>query len=207
MSESSEQTNALYKSRVNLVSLLGAQGYNVNDYKNPSINDVHIMAQNKQLDFMVSNDESGVKTLVVYHLAKTLRPVVLQELVTEYYEVTKQLSANDSLIIVARLEPNDTLTRAMQSLWERNGYYVNIFNVARLQFNILEHTYVPKHEVLSEELKNEVIKKYNIINDNIPSISRFDPVAQAIALRPGQYCEITRPSRTAIQAKSYRVCL
>ena len=207
MSESSEQINALYKSRVNLVSLLGAQGYNVTDYKNPSINDVHIMAQNKQLDFMVSNEETGAKTLVVYHLAKTLRPVVLNELVSEYYEVTKQLSATDSLVIVARLEPNDTLTRTIQSLWERNGYYINIFNVARLQFNILEHTYVPKHEVLSEEAKNEVIKKYNIISNNIPSISRFDPVAQAIALRPGQYCEITRPSRTAIQAKSYRVCL
>jgi DNA-directed RNA polymerase I, II, and III subunit RPABC1 len=207
MSESSEQINALYKSRVNLVSLLGAQGYNVSDYKNPSINDVHIMAQNKQLDFMVSNEETGAKTLVVYHLAKTLRPVVLNELVSEYYEVTKQLSATDSLVIVARLEPNDTLTRTIQSLWERNGYYINIFNVARLQFNILEHTYVPKHEVLSEEAKNEVIKKYNIISNNIPSISRFDPVAQAIALRPGQYCEITRPSRTAIQAKSYRVCL
>ncbi|MCK5558294.1 MAG: DNA-directed RNA polymerase subunit H, partial [Candidatus Hydrogenedentes bacterium] len=38
-------------------------------------------------------------------------------------------------------------------------------------------------------------------------ISRFDPVAQAIGLRPGQLCRVMRPSRTAIVAPFYRFCV
>ena len=95
----------------------------------------------------------------------------------------------------------------MQSIWEKTGIYVNVFNIERLQFNILDHSYVPPHRVLSKEETEVVIQEYNIINNNIPTISRFDPVAQAISIRPGQYCLITRASKTAIQAPFYRVCI
>ena len=40
----------------------------------------------------------------------------------------------------------------------------------------------------------------------MPQISRYDPVAQAIGLRPGQICKITRPSKTAITSNYYRIC-
>ena len=50
-------------------------------------------------------------------------------------------------------------------------------------------------------------KQYNITNDNeFPEISRFDPVAQAIGLRPGKLCKIIRPSPTAINTEYYRMC-
>ena len=46
------------------------------------------------------------------------------------------------------------------------------------------------------------------MNDNeFPELSRFDPVAQTIGIRPGQLCEIIRPSKTAISAPYYRICI
>jgi DNA-directed RNA polymerase subunit H (RpoH/RPB5) len=52
------------------------------------------------------------------------------------------------------------------------------------------------------------MKKYNIVDKNqFPDISRFDPVAQVIGLRPGQVCHILRPSKTAILTDYYRVCI
>ena len=62
-------------------------------------------------------------------------------------------------------------------------------------------------------LKNDFINKtqsmkYNIIDlIHFPDISRFDPVARAIGLRPGQVCHIVRPSKTAITADYYRICV
>ena len=44
-------------------------------------------------------------------------------------------------------------------------------------------------------------------DSQFPDISRFDPVAQAIGIRPGQVCEIIRPSKTAISAPYYRICM
>jgi DNA-directed RNA polymerase subunit H (RpoH/RPB5) len=52
------------------------------------------------------------------------------------------------------------------------------------------------------------MKKYNITDKiQFPDISRFDPVARVIGLRPGQVCHIIRPSKTAIQANYYRICV
>ena len=207
MTETSEQINALYKSRRNILALLERQGFEVSDFANPTVNEVHIMTQTKQLDFTVSNPANGTKAKVLYHLGKTLRPATVIEYVTNNFELEKTLGKDDSLLIIARLEPNETLTRAMQSIWDKNGVYLNIFNIERLQFNILDHSYVPPHKVLTDEEKTSVIKEYNIVDNNIPTISRFDPVAQAIGLRPNQFCHITRPSKTAIRAPFYRVCI
>ena len=77
----------------------------------------------------------------------------------------------------------------------------------RIQFNILDHVLVPPHRVLSIEETIQVKKRYNIMDDyQFPDISRFDPVAQAIGIRPGEVCEIIRSSKTAVSAPYYRIC-
>ena len=74
-------------------------------------------------------------------------------------------------------------------------------------FNILEHSLVPKHRILSNEEKDSIKKKYYIVNESeFPEISRFDPVAIAIGLRPNQLCEILRSSKTSITTFYYRLC-
>ena len=54
----------------------------------------------------------------------------------------------------------------------------------------------------------EVKARYNIMHDGqFPDVSRFDPVAQAIGIRPGHVCEIIRQSKTAISSPYYRICV
>ena len=62
---------------------------------------------------------------------------------------------------------------------------------------------------MDEDEKEDFLKKYNISDEKtqMPTISRFDPVAIAIGLRPGQVCEITRPSQTSITSLYYRLCV
>ena len=105
-------------------------------------------------------------------------------------------------------EPKDTIRKTLLDIWEQNNTYVNIINIKRLQYNIMEHQLVPKHIVLTDEEKEEVKLKYNIMSDNdIPDISRFSPVSQVIGIRPGNFCKIIRPSKTSIKSDFYRVCL
>ena len=59
----------------------------------------------------------------------------------------------------------------------------------------------------SHRVKTDVFKKYAIDNPRqIPDICRFEPVALVLGMRPGNVCEVTRNSRTAINAKHYRIC-
>ena len=95
-----------------------------------------------------------------------------------------------------------------RSIYAHDNIYVNIINIERLQFNILEHTLVPKHTVIYDVNDIENIKKqYNITNNSeFPTISRFDPVSQVLGIRPGELFEIERSSKTAIKNKFYRIC-
>lgn len=197
---------AIYKSRTNLLKLLKAQGYDVSQYDNFGMNEVHAMNSNKQLDMLVVKD-SGQKAYVKYHLGKPLRRDNIVECVEDLYNLEKTLTKQDSLIIVMKGEMNDTNVSVLNQIWEQEGIHIVIFSLDRLQFNILEHSYVPKHTILSDEETQAMMMRYNVANtDMLPNISRYDPVAMAIGMRPGQVCCIERFSKTAVKTAYYRVC-
>ena len=54
----------------------------------------------------------------------------------------------------------------------------------------------------------ELKKKYNISNIyKLPEISRFDPQALTMCLRPGDICKFQRNSATAIKYDYFRICI
>ena len=54
----------------------------------------------------------------------------------------------------------------------------------------------------------EIKKRYNITNDlMIPEISRFDPVAIALLMRPAEMCKLIRSSKNyQLPPNFYRIC-
>jgi DNA-directed RNA polymerase subunit H (RpoH/RPB5) len=206
--------SAIYKSRSVLLDLMNKQNYNIDDYKGFSINEVNTMKTNNQLDMILEKNDEDIKTkrknkiYVRYYLTKSLRPSNLQEMIDDLFNIEEVLTKNDTLLIVVKDEVNDTLLNAVTHIWEQDKIFIIIQPLKRLQFNILDHTLVPPHRVLNESELILIRNKYNIMDDSqFPEISRFDPVAQAIGIRPGQVCEITRPSKTAISALYYRICV
>ena len=220
MSSSQEKSSTgvvsmIYKSRTTLLELLREQNYDVGDYENFGVNEIHAMYTNKdapkQLDMVCSSNKGTTKqkkVYVKYHLGKTLRVENIQDYIDDLFHIDKVLdNKTDTLIIVIKQEINQTLMNILNEFWDKNKVFIIIFTLERLLFNILQHQYVPKHTILNEDEKTEVLKKFNIINVNqLPDISRFDPVAQAIGMRPGDICCIERPSKTAIISKYYRYC-
>ena len=196
----------IFKSRENILQLLKKQGYNVDNYSGVSINEVHSMFQEKQMDMLVESNE-GKKAYIKYHLAKRLTAPNIYEYIEDLFNLEAVLKKSDDLIIIIKDEPNDSLIKILKNIWEREKVFITVFNVERLQFNILNHILVPEHIVLKDSEAENVKNKYHIKNDKqIPDISRFSPVALALGIRPGQMCKIIRPSRTAINSNFYRIC-
>jgi DNA-directed RNA polymerases I, II, and III subunit RPABC1 len=213
----SKQIEQLYKARKTIISFLGNQTYNVEDYANFSIHEVNAMiqqgssnsssAEKHQLDMLVSKEDNTKKAYVKFHLGKTLRPQNIYEYIDDLFNLEEILTKKDDLIIIMKDEPNDTLLKMLQNIWAQDGIFINVFNINRLQYNILNHTLVPPHILLTKEEADEIKKKYYIKDDSqIPDISRFGPVAQAIGMRPGDMCHIIRPSKTSVQTSFYRIC-
>jgi DNA-directed RNA polymerase I, II, and III subunit RPABC1 len=207
--------SSVYKSRKTLLDLMRKQGYNVTEYDNFSINEVNAMFQNKQLDMLLEKTEDNInpnspkrKIYIRYYLAKTLRPQNIQEMIDDLFNLEEVLTKEDTLMIIVKDEMNETLINLLKHIWEQDSILIVIQSLKRLQFNILEHTLVPNHRVLTQDEVLTVKNRYNIMDDTqFPDISRFDPVAQIIGIRPGQVCEIIRPSKTAIKGYYYRICV
>lgn len=208
---SSGTISTLFKSRNTLLALLERQGFNISDYTDYGVSEIQTMYTNNQLDMLLSSTKEvrpSKKTYVKYHLAKTLRRENINNIIDDLFHLEQVLQKTDTLIIVMKQEVNDTLTHILNEIWEKEQIFIVIHTLDRLQFNILEHQYVPDHTVLSDVEKEAVIKKYNITDSKqMPSISRYDPVSLAIGLRPGQVCKIIRPSKTSVNSIYYRYCI
>jgi DNA-directed RNA polymerase subunit H len=216
--------SAIYQSRNVLLEQLRTQGYEISDYAGFSVNEVNTMKLNNQLDMLLTikdsepngkdkekekeKGESVRKTYIRFYLTKALRPANLQEMIDDLFNVEEILTKNDTLFIVVKDEVNDTLVSKIRHIWESDKIFIVIQPLKRLQYNILNHVLVPPHRIISNQEILKVKERYNIMSDaQFPDISRFDPVAQAIGIRPGQVCEIIRPSKTAISAPYYRICI
>jgi DNA-directed RNA polymerase subunit H len=206
----SDYSQTIFKSRQILLDIMSVRGYDVSDYQDFNMNEIHIMTQNKQLDMLLEKKEDTVlvsKIFIKYHLAKTLRPANVQEYCEDLYDVEEVLGKNDDLVLIIQDAPNDTINSLVRHIWDSEHKMVTIFSIRTLQFSILNHALVPPHSILTEEETKEYNAKYGITSSKqIPEIDRFDPVAKCIGIRPGQMCKITRKSKTAIKADFYRIC-
>jgi DNA-directed RNA polymerase subunit H (RpoH/RPB5) len=205
----------IYTSRKVVLELMDKQGYNTNDYSNFSVNEINSMKQNNQLDMLLETKDDEVtpenpkrKIYIRYYLAKTIRPPNIQEMIDDLFVLTETLKKDDTLFIIIKDDANETLVSELKHIWEKDGIFIVIESIKRLQFNILNHVLVPQHSVMTSSEVDLVMRKYNITDKTqFPDISRFDPVARVIGLRPGQVCHIIRPSKTAIEANYYRICV
>ena len=167
------------------------------------------------------DEKENKKTYVKFHLEKTLNVSHINDLIEDLYVLGvggeiggTGLSANandtvltekDTLIIITKQEIK-TMNQVLNQLFLQ-GRFIVLLSLDRLQFNILNHQYVPSHTILSDNEVDEMMKKYNVREKSqLPDISRYDPVALAIGMRPGEVCKIDRPSKSAISSLYYRVC-
>lgn len=232
---SSIQFSNIYNVRNNIINILDTIHYDISDYMYFSMNELNAMIQHNSLDFYVkkkstvSNEEETEQNNTLIEIdehmkevnnvyvkfyeigsktSKRLTPQIIEDMIDEYYYIREILRPQDRLLIISQDDPNDTLLTYLKTLWETKKILVTIIGMKRLQFNILNHSMVPKHEILDVAETLKFKKQYNIMSDrNLPEMSRFDPVALLLGMKPGQICKIIRTSKTAIQAPYYRVCV
>jgi DNA-directed RNA polymerase subunit H (RpoH/RPB5) len=209
MALSSTRIQTIYKSRNTILELLKAQNYDTTDYSEFSINEIDIMHSNSQLDMLIKHIDNNRSVYIKYYLtAKQLRPTNLDEMVEDLYMIENVLTKADTFIIIVNEEPNDTIIEKIKYLYEQKGIFIVMHNIARLQYNILKHQYVPEMRILSKPEEEEIKTKYNLMDTSkLPEISRFDAQALVMNVRPGDVCHFKRMSPTSLFTDYYRICV
>jgi len=66
---------------------------------------------------------------------------------------------------------------------------------------------VPKHEVLSKEEAEELLRSLGVKKEQLPKIKATDPIAKEIGAKVGDIVKITRESLTAGKSVAYRLVI
>jgi DNA-directed RNA polymerase subunit H len=71
-------------------------------------------------------------------------------------------------------------------------------------FDIFEHALVPRHEILSEKEKQQLLTQYKVKPYQMPQVTSTDPAVKAIGAKAGDILRIIRKSSTAGEHIAYR---
>ena len=169
-----------------------------------------------------SSSITGSNVYVHYTMSRTLRDNDIDDLISKLYYSTFQqqedgsealvppiLDKSDTLYIIHSDDPSISVLALLMMKWATFGYFVSVINIKRLLFDITMHEKVPPHFVLSDEEHIAFCKKRQQQEKGyeLSKISRFDPVAVVMGVRPEQVVRIVRPSKTAVEEIDYRVCV
>ena len=110
------------------------------------------------------------------------------------------------IIFIFKEKINNNNEKNIQDLLDGVSY--ELFPIKKLLFNITKHSYVPKHELVSTDETNKLMKKYSIKNKSqFPIILKSDPVARYYDFKPGQLIKIYRSSTATGESITYRYCV
>lgn len=204
--------------------MMNDRGFDMSAHTNYNQDDINIMlnsfishkakdtSDTGPLDMLVSHKTDGTRTFIKYRLDKFKISKQLEELITEIY--TNVLEPKDTLILImldrVSFKQNPKENRVedyVNRYFIKNKYFIQIFGLENLLFNVSKHILVPKHEIITRDEMKKLLQDYYIQSiKNFPTIRREDPAAKYIGLRPGQLCRITYPSLASCNYIKYRLC-
>lgn len=117
-------------------------------------------------------------------------------------------SMEDEKVTKAIIVYDNTITAfAKQQTDQNKNMSIEYFKKNELLVDKLSHVLVPKHELISEEEKKELLKIYKIKDIHIPKIYSTDQIARYFGAKRGQVFKITRNTETSGENIYYRIVI
>ena len=198
----------IFKSRKGIIEMLEYRGYDVSDYASFTKQEIILLyekntskyltsAEIGPLDIIVKNKE-GDKIFVKYKLdEKFKKSKVLNQIVLNIYD--KHLKETDEVIILVikrdifKPHKKDSSVELVEDMFfENHNLFIQIFGLENFLFNIMKHKMMPKHQKMSNKEIKELLDKYKINKEQLPTIRRDDPPIKYMGLKIGDICKIDR---------------
>jgi len=206
-------TNKLYKSRKIILEMLRDRGYNTENYENYTPESIDIlfktnMKVTKDINPIDIELEESNKLLIKYLMTPKIRVNNIFSIVEELIE-EKTYKKNDTIILIIKdkLTNYEQVAYYFDNIYSKNKIFIQLFNIDMLMYNVTHHKLVPKHIMLKEEEKQNLLKKYNVTYEQLQYILKDEPVAKYYGMNKGDVCKIIRNSETAGEFINYRYCV
>lgn len=116
-----------------------------------------------------------------------------------------QAEGVSNAIMVLRVDITPFAKQAVQEM--SDSFRIEHFKESELLVDITKHQLVPEHQVLTQNEKTELLKRYRLKDSQLPRMQVSDPIARYLGMKRGQVVKIIRPSETAGRYVTYRICV
>lgn len=121
-------------------------------------------------------------------------------------EKMNQLACRRAMMVV-RHDVTPFAKQAIAVCQAQQNVVIEVWGESDLLVDITEHELVPKHVVLDEPGKRELLARYRLKPGQLPRIQHKDPVARYYGMKKGEVVKIERNSETAGRYVTYRICV
>lgn len=188
--------------KTNIIKIFKNRGFikeeNVDKYIKKFIAD-----ENDDLEYIVALDnETNYNTIIKnkkvfikifdYKISSANKNSPIGEYISKYHEEYKFLVV-------------ENINQKSEKIINHYKTPCEIFKIADLKINIVDHILVPKHTVLTQEESKAVLQNYNARKKDMPLILSNDPIARYYNMKPDDICKIERPSIMTCNTPFYRI--
>ena len=149
-----------------------------------------------KLDTKIEQHDTLIIKLILQNISSVAKNSTIMEFFNKYSQVPK--------IVVVKSISNKIIYNM-----KNDSEYPNteIFLEVEMMINIIEHVSVPKHVLLSDTEKLQVLDEYQAKHREVPDILVTDPIARYYNAKVGQMFRIHRASETSGIAPYYRLVI
>ena len=193
----------LYKVYKHLLEMLSDRKYTLpisivntlDEFKDLYKNDI------TNLEFVVTTNENNKISIFWTNIEKLGIPQL-----KTYIDQMDNENVNHSILILK----NSITTNGKKELEYFNisspSKYIEYFEYQDLLINITKHILVPKHSILNDSEKKDLLTKYSIKRDTqLPKLYITDPIAKYYGCRKGNIVKVLRDSIASTSYLTYRI--
>lgn len=192
----------LWRVRRTLTEVLHARGFDVSELRDETVEDVSATYTKTPELLTICVPHSVTKNLSVVFFHVNFGGAVHKvgvEPVRDYIKVLLSKNISEAIIVVQQ-----GLTPVAQREIEASTLHVNIFRMAELVVNVLNHHLVPKHTRLTPEETAQLLAKYSVKVSQLPHMYTCDKISRLLGLRANDVVRIERPNFVAGMHVTYR---
>ncbi len=216
--EATSAQDILIRSRVTILDLLDARGYDTTPYRKMiGAELVKLMNTPEALTIKVQGKTNPEKRAFVIYSNSNIKTTVSSgsyvNNLLDWEELNPVESTEVMVILMSKSAikegETDSYSKGALQAWQTHKLKIQFWAMERLVNNPMNHVLQPKFEIVPHDQHDAIMAELCVKSKTQFPFIKFhrDPVARCLGLLPLDLVRITRPSPTAGEYVTFRVCV
>ncbi|EOA28756.1 hypothetical protein CARUB_v10024988mg [Capsella rubella] len=202
INKSSVECHKYYLARRTTMEMLRDRGYDVSD------EDINLSLQQFRTLYGEIPDINRLRISAEHRLDSTKKIAVMfcgtgMVKVNEMRGIAADVLNRESISGLILVLQGHITNQALKAV-DLFTFKVELFEITELLVNVTKHVLRPKHQVLNDQEKESLLKKFSIEEKQLPRLSTKDPIARYYGLETGKVMKVTYKDELSESHVTYR---